>query len=140
MFGEQQMNSGEIVANFGLGHNVTHFFDPILFLCHIPVELPKLSGFFQTGSTFHCQTYKFSIGIFQTWKSKEKFQTSFDKLRHIWTSLDQSYKNGYLQNPITMLVVFNRFLFQKSFDKFKQVLANFGKFRQISKKYLNETP
>ena len=94
MFGEQQMDSGEIVANFGLGHNVTHFFDPILFLCHIPVELPKLSGFFQTGSTFHCQTYKFSIGIFQTWKSKEKFQTSFDKFRHIWTSLDQFYKNG----------------------------------------------
>ena len=78
MFGEQQMDSGEIVANFGLGHNVTHFFDPILFLCHIPVKLPKLSGFFQTGSTFHCQTYKFSIGIFQTWKTKQMFQTSFD--------------------------------------------------------------
>merc|ERR1719391_1017737 len=43
-----------------------HFLDPVLLLCHVPVELPKQARLFKPGPPFHSKFDELSVGILKS--------------------------------------------------------------------------
>ena len=63
VFGDQKMNGSQIVTNISSWQYLLLFFDPVLFICHIPVELPQFAAFFQASTAFHGQFHQFGVSI-----------------------------------------------------------------------------
>lgn len=65
LFVEQQMDTGEIAAQVGRGHELFLLLDPALLVRHVPVELPQFARVFQSVPPLSRQSNKLFISILQ---------------------------------------------------------------------------
>merc|ERR550539_1616864 len=65
MFGEKEVDGGEVVANVGLQQDLLHLLHPVLLLRHVPVELPQKTRLLQPGSSLHGELHQLGVGVLQ---------------------------------------------------------------------------
>ena len=94
MLGEKQVNGGQVMTNVSLGQDMSHLFDPVLLLGHVPVKLPELSRFFKACSAFNGQVDKLFVSSL---KSRDSFDNDGRVARII------AWHNLILQEALAVL-------------------------------------